>query len=57
MSSANNRVKLSKSSDISLIKIKNSRGPNTDPCGTPAFIYDSDETDFFTKTRCRRLLR
>ena len=38
VSSANNRAKEVKSSEISLIYNRNNKGPNTEPWGTPALI-------------------
>ena len=37
-SSANIKISLSSPTTISLIKIKNYKGPNLEPCGTPALI-------------------
>jgi hypothetical protein len=33
---------------------KNSKGPRTDPCGTPAFNVPSEEIELFNKTCCFR---
>ena len=38
MSSANKSVKNSVALGRSLMKIKNSKGPRTEPCGTPQII-------------------
>ena len=38
VSSANNLIEHSISKTMSLINIRNRRGPRIDPCGTPAFI-------------------
>ena len=35
---------------ISLTKIRNSRGPKTEPCGTPHEIFANFETRFATST-------
>jgi hypothetical protein len=39
LSSAKSLVRLNSESEISLTYIKNMRGPNTDPWGTPAVIF------------------
>ena len=35
---------------ILLIKIKNNKGPNIVPCGTPEVTFDHSEYALFTKT-------
>ena len=52
LSSANNLTRLWISSAISFIKKKNSNGPRTDPCETPAFNVPSEEIELFNKTCC-----
>ena len=39
------------------MKIKNKRGPNTDPCGTPEFIFLQSEVWLFNTTLCVQLQR
>ena len=57
LSSANKRVKLSSDSAMSLTYIKNSRGPRTEPWGTPASTgFNVEEQDLIT-TRCDLLLK
>ena len=41
----------------SFIYIKNKSGPNTDPCGTPEFIFLQLEVRPFKTTPCSLLLR
>ena len=50
VSSANILDNENKFSDISLIKIKNKKGPSTDPCGTPAFKHPVFELVSFITT-------
>ena len=42
---------------MSLIYIKNSNGPNIDPCGTPIFIPFIDDSALLYVTYCCRWLR
>ena len=44
-------------SGISLIKIKNKRGPKIDPCGIPELIACGCDNVLLTDTRCDRFLR
>ena len=50
VSSAKSRAKPVNSSDISLIEIRKSRGPRTDPCGAPAFMVCCFEKVSLRKT-------
>ena len=44
-------------SGISLISIKNNRGPKIDPCGIPELIVCGCDSELLTDTRCDRFLR
>ena len=50
LSSANKRVTLERESAMVFTFIKKSKGPNTEPCGTPALIGLSCENSLPTKT-------
>ena len=52
--SSANRVNLKnfEHSGKSLMKIRNKRGPNVDPCGTPYAIFSSDDTTLLVTTCC-----
>ena len=52
LSSANNLVKLNNEEEISFTKIKNSRGPKTEPWGTPALTFLNDDMYDFMTTLC-----
>ena len=57
VSSAKRRILLPIFKTMSLIKIKNKRGPNIDPWGTPALIFVHEDVDPGITTRCRLLDR
>ena len=54
VSSANNLIEHPISKTMSLINIRNRRGPRIDPCGTPAFIVSRVDSLPFIITFCFR---